>query len=126
MSADDIREIAKKHATEAVAEALEVSDRTKVKTSLRNAYLIVVTIVGATAAVCAYLNRLSNSQERMEEQMAWKVPEEQLVDTMIALERGNRDLVHKDGSLGLNGVDPRLFRPAPPSSSSSFSRNPQH
>ena len=43
------------------------------------------------------------------------MPEAELTAWANAQERANRDLVHKDGTLGLNNPDPTSYRPQLPS-----------
>ena len=110
----EVVEIAKRHAAEVVADALKISDKTRIETSVKNAYKIGAAIIIATATICTFLNRMNNSQARIEAAIAYKVPEAQLVAAFSALDRANRLVENKDGTLGLTVPDPTLFRPKPP------------
>ena len=113
MSEHDISELAKQRAAEAVAAHLEISEKTRIKTSVRNAIGIVVAVVTGTVSVCAYLNHISNSQDRIELALTYKVPDAQLTAWANALDKANRGIAQKDGSLGLIVPDPSAFRPRP-------------
>lgn len=105
---------ARRIAVEAVKDHLEISEKTRVRTSIRNAFAIVGTLIAATVAVCSFLNKLSNSQERIEASLLYKVPEAQLIGFANAMDRLNRGVQNKDGSLGLTVPDPTAFRPNAP------------
>lgn len=111
MSEDETRRIA----AEAVKDHLEISEKTRVKTSVKNAAAICGSLILATVAVCGYLNRIANAQDRIETSLTFKVPEAQLVGFANALDRANRGVQNKDGSLGITVPDPTDFRPKPPS-----------
>lgn len=110
MSEEETRRIA----GEALAAHLELSDKTRVKTSVRNAVMIVGSIISMTVVVCGYLNRIATAQDRIEMSLAYKVPEAQLIGFANALDRMNRGVTNKDGSLGLTVPDPVAYRPQPP------------
>ena len=99
---------------EAVREHLEISEKTRIKTSLRNACLIVGVFISGTVAICTFLNRIVNSQDRIETSLLYKVPEAQLVAWSNALDKSNRGVQQKDGSLGLIVPDPVAYRTKPP------------
>ena len=104
----------KARAVEAVRQHLEVTENTRFRTSLRNACLIIGAIISGTVAVCACLNRIINSQDRIETSLLYKVPEAQLVAWSNALDKSNRGVQQKDGSLGLIVPDPVAYRTKPP------------
>ena len=108
----------KAQAVEAVRTHLELSEHTRIKTSLRNACLIIGAFISGTIAVCTFLNRISNSQDRIEASLLYKVPEAQLTGWANALERANRTVQLKDGTLGLIVPDPQQYRPTAPTASS--------
>lgn len=110
MSDEEIRS----QAVEVVREHLELSDKTRIRTNLRNAVLIIGAIVTGTVAVCTYLNRISTSQDRIEASLLYKVPEGELVSWANALDKANRSIQQKDGTLGLNVPDPTMYRPQAP------------
>lgn len=110
MSEEETRRIA----AETLRDHLELSEKTRVKTSVKNAFAIVGTLIAATVAVCGYLNRISNSQERIEATLLYKVPEAQLIGFANALDRMNRGVQNKDGTLGITVPDPTSYRPSPP------------
>lgn len=103
----------KRIAAEAVAAHLEISEKTRVKTSVKNAFALVGTLIASTVVVCGYLNHIVNSQERIEAALSYKVPEAQLIGFANALERQNRGVTNKDGTLGLTVPDPVAYRPQP-------------
>ena len=100
----------KAQAVEAVRTHLELSEHTRIKTSLRNACLIIGAFISGTIAVCTLLNRISNSQDRIEASLLYKVPEAQLTGWANAFDRSNRDVQRKGGDFGLIVPDPILYR----------------
>lgn len=104
----------KRIATEAVAAHLTISDKSRQTTSIKNAFAIVGMIIAGTVAVCGYLNRIASAQERIEATLTYKVPEAQLIGFANALDRMNRGVQNKDGSLGITVPDPVAYRPQPP------------
>lgn len=92
MSTED-KEDAKRIATECVQEHLEISEKTRVRTSIRNAILVGCAIVSSTAAVCSYLNKISNGQDRIEAGLNHKVSFSTLTQWVDDLDHANRQTV---------------------------------
>lgn len=111
MSDEEIRV----RAVEAVREHLEISDATRQSTSLKTAWAIISAVIGATAIatwiVAGFLHANQMSLDRIEGQLEWKIPEQQLVSWANALDHLNRNVQQKDGVTGLNVPDPSSYRP---------------
>jgi hypothetical protein len=86
MSDDDVRA----KAVEAVREHLELSEKTRIKTSVRTSLGVMGSIILGTVAVCTYLNKISNSQDRMEASLNYKVSIHQFETWVSALDHQNR------------------------------------
>jgi uncharacterized membrane protein len=110
------REEARRIAAEAVKDHLEITEKTRLKTSIKNAAGIMTSVVIATVAVCTLLNKISNSQDRIELSLGYKVSEEQFKDWAADLATLNRTI---DPAKGLVVPKPALYRsptrPNPPS-----------
>jgi hypothetical protein len=87
------REDAKEVAVQAVKEHLEISEKTRVRTSIKNAVGIGATVVAGTVAVCTYLNKMSNSEDRIEATLNNKVSFSEFTSWTQALDRANRTTV---------------------------------
>ena len=96
MSEDERNEI-KRAAAEAVAKHLEISDKDRVKLSIKTAVAICLTIVGATWSaawvVGSYLNDIRAGQERIESALNYKVSYGQFSEWVTQLDRQNRQTV---------------------------------
>lgn len=112
MSDDEVRETAKALAVEAVRSHLELSDKTRVKTSIGTAVAICATIVGATWAaswgIQTYLHSIEDGQSAIVKALEYKVPQQQLASWAYALQNANRPVP----ASGLVVPDPAQFRPA--------------
>lgn len=86
MSEEDI----KARAVEAVREHLEVTEKTRIRTTVKSAIAVVGAIIAATIAVCTYLNKISNSQDRVESSLHYKVSVHQFETWVSALDHQNR------------------------------------
>ena len=102
MSEDQIRA----EAVRVVKEHLEISDKSRVKTSLGTAAAIIVTIIGstigATWAVGKYVESVNAGQERIENTLSYKVSEGQFRAWAYALNNANRTI---DPARGLTVPD---------------------
>ena len=107
MSEQDLHEQAKRVAVETVAQHLELNEKTRVKTTVRQLISLFIVVIMATISVCAFLNRLSNGQDRIEHALSYAVPESQFSDWANALDKANREIPPH----GLNVPDTRTFRP---------------
>jgi hypothetical protein len=102
MSEDDVRA----EAVKVVKEHLEISDKTRVKTSIGTAAAIIATIIGScvggTWAVGRYVENIEEGQSRIESIINYKVSVSQFKAWANALDKQNRKL---DGGNGLNVPD---------------------
>ncbi len=93
MSEADLKRVA----VEAVRQQLELSEKTRVKTSVANAVAICVTIIGATWAaswgIQNYLHDIRDGQSRIEMALSYKVSVSQFAAWANQLERANRTTV---------------------------------
>jgi hypothetical protein len=106
---ESIREGVRIYATEAVREHLEISEKTRIKATLRQTIAIIAAIVIGVAAACTFLNRLVNGQDRIEVTMGYMVPQSQFSSWANALDKANRDLPPH----GLTVPDTYQYRPEP-------------
>jgi hypothetical protein len=92
MSEEEVRAAA----VRVVKEHLELSDATRVKTSLATAAAIIVTIIGstigATWAVGKYVEGVNAGQTRIEDALTYKVSNGQFRAWTVALDKANRKL----------------------------------
>jgi len=114
-----IRQHAKEVADEAVKSALEardaerkraleINDKTIVRTSAQNAARIIVAIIVGTLTVSAFMYRIVLGQDRMQSAIEELVPQSQFASWATALDHQNRNL----GGVGIIVPDPADYSPA--------------
>jgi hypothetical protein len=86
MSDDEI----KAAAVEAVRQHLELSDKTRVRMSIKMAITVCFTIIGATWVMSRYMLAITNGQERLEAALNSKVSYAQFEAWTRQLDRMNR------------------------------------
>jgi hypothetical protein len=106
---ESIREGARVYAAEVVREHLEITEKTRIKATLRQTIAIIASIIIGVAAACTFLNRLLNGQERIEQTMGYMVPQSQFSSWANALDKANRNLPPH----GLTVPDTYQYRPEP-------------
>jgi hypothetical protein len=83
---------------EAVRKHLEISDKTRIRTSLGTAGAVCMAIIGAAFSVTHYLDKISESQERIEASLTYKVSKTEFSDWANQLDKVNRNLKGADGT----------------------------
>lgn len=86
-------------AVRVMREHLEVSEKTRVNTSIATTTALVLAIVGATWALAGVLHDIRDGQTRVEEGMGYKMNVAQFRAWTFALDRANRTI---DPARGLN------------------------
>ena len=105
-------EEAEQHKAELVAAVrtqLKASDITKMRVTLGAAGLIVAALWLAGWYVRGGIDEFKNELANTHAELGYKWDNSQMASFASALDKQNRDLQHKDGTLGLNVPDPSMI-----------------